>query len=131
MRQPARAKWRCHYARAFPMAGAVALVQKLAENEESVPHRLRDGKSCNLEKSMNKKGNQDVVITVAGNCEIHDVARDLKASGLEGAQVLDAIGVVTGSASPNSIAKLRKIHGVQDVSLDHKVDIGPPDAPVS
>jgi len=80
---------------------------------------------------MTKKGNQDVVITVAGNRQIHDVARDLAASGLEAAQVLDAIGVVTGSASPNSIAKLRKVHGVQDVSLDHRVDIGPPDAPVS
>ena len=80
---------------------------------------------------MEKNGDQDVVVTVAGNRHIHDVARDLKALGLKAAQVLDSIGVVTGSASPKSLAKLKKVRGVQDVSLDHKVDIGPPGAPVS
>jgi hypothetical protein len=42
-----------------------------------------------------------------------------------------AIGVVTGSALPASVAKMRKIPGVTDVSSDHPVDIGPPGAPVS
>jgi hypothetical protein len=80
---------------------------------------------------MTKKSNQAVVVTVAGDRPIHEVVRDLKASGLQAPQVLDAIGVVTGSAASNSIAKLKKVRGVQDVSLDHKVDIGPPGAPVS
>ena len=62
---------------------------------------------------------------------LRSVVRDLKTSGLEAVQVLDAIGVVTGSAAPGKIAKLKKVSGVQDVSLDHKVDIGPPGAPVS
>jgi hypothetical protein len=80
---------------------------------------------------MNKKQKQAVVITVSGDRPVHDVAGDLKASGLEAAQVLDAIGVVTGYAAPAHMAKLRKIRGVTDVSLDHPVDIGPPGAPVS
>jgi hypothetical protein len=80
---------------------------------------------------MAKKHNQPVVITVSGDREVHEVARDLKALGLEAPQVLEAIGVVTGSAPRSHIEKLRKVRGVQDVSLDHKVDIGPPDAPVS
>jgi hypothetical protein len=82
-------------------------------------------------RSQAKEQGQALVITVSGDRHIHDVARDLKASGLESAEVLDAIGVVTGSAAPKSIAKLKKVPGVQDVSEDHPVDIGPPGAPIS
>jgi hypothetical protein len=75
---------------------------------------------------MTKKSNQSLVVTLSGDRPMHDVLHDLKASGLQAPQALDAIGVVTGSAAPSSIAKLKKVRGVQDVSLDHKVDIGPP-----
>jgi hypothetical protein len=60
-----------------------------------------------------------------------DVTRDLKAEGFKVEQVLNEIGVVTGSAASSSAAKLRKVAGVTDVSADHPVDIGPPGAPVS
>jgi len=80
---------------------------------------------------MKKKNKQSLVITLSGDRHIHEVARDLKASGLEAPQVLDAIGVVTGSATPSDITKLRKVRGVKDVSPDHEVDIGPPGSPVS
>jgi hypothetical protein len=76
--------------------------------------------------SQAKPQSQSLVITLSGDRQIHEVARELKASGLESAQVLDTIGIVTGSAAPKSIAKLKKIRGVQDVSEDHPVDIGPP-----
>jgi hypothetical protein len=52
-------------------------------------------------------------------------------AGLEVEGVLDAIGIVTGRADANSIARLRKVRGVADVSPDYKVDIGPPGAPIS
>ncbi|QAU47326.1 hypothetical protein [Bradyrhizobium guangzhouense] len=78
-----------------------------------------------------KKPRQAVVVTLSGKRKIEEVARDLKAIGLDEAQSLDAIGVVTGATDPDKIAKLRKVPGVQDVSLDHKVDIGPPDGRVS
>jgi ribosomal protein S25 len=81
--------------------------------------------------SQAKQESQSVVVTVSGDRHIHEVARDLKASGLESAQVLDAINIVTGSVAPKSIEKLRKVRGVQDVSEDHPVSIGPPGAPIS
>ena len=80
---------------------------------------------------MTKKQKQAFVVTVSGDRPVHDVAHDLKASGFEVDQVMDAIGVVTGSAHATSLPKLRKIRGVQDVSADQPVDIGPPGAPVS
>jgi hypothetical protein len=78
-----------------------------------------------------KQQSKAFVITVSGDRRIHDVARDLTTTGFQVDQVLDEIGVVTGSAPPTSIAKLRKVRGVKDVSADHPVDIGPPGAPVS
>jgi hypothetical protein len=78
-----------------------------------------------------KKPRQAVVVTLSGERDIKEVTRDLKAIGLDGAETLEAIGVVTGAADPGNIAKLRKVAGVQDVSLDHQVDIGPPESDVS
>ena len=80
---------------------------------------------------MKKANRKDLVVTVSGDRHIHEVARDLKASGFEVNQVLDAIGVVTGSAPPAQVAKLRRVRGVKDVSADQPVDIGPPGAPIS
>jgi hypothetical protein len=77
---------------------------------------------------MAKKQKQAYVVTVSGDRPVHEVARDLKASGLEVDQVMDAIGVVTGSAESAKLAKLRKVKGVTDVSADQAVDIGPPGA---
>jgi hypothetical protein len=96
-----------------------------------VENAMKKKPSHAKKRSEAKPESQALVITVSGDRQIHDVARDLKASGLESAQVLDAIGVVTGSAAPKSIAKLKKVQGVTDVSEDHPVDIGPPGAPIS
>jgi hypothetical protein len=78
--------------------------------------------------TMKKTPTKDLVVTVSADRGIHEVARDLKATGFKVNQVLDAIGVVTGSAHSKSVAKLRKVRGVMDVSADHPVDIGPPGA---
>jgi hypothetical protein len=80
---------------------------------------------------MAKKPLQALVVTPSGDRALGDVVRDLKAAGFEVGQVMEAIGVVTGSAPSSDIAKLRKVRGVKDVSPDHAVDIGPPGAPVS
>ena len=80
---------------------------------------------------MAKKQKQAFVVTVSQDHGIQKVARELKAKGFEVDQVLDAIGVVTGSALPDDVAKMRKIPGVKDVSADHPVDIGPPGSPIS
>lgn len=80
---------------------------------------------------MAKKQKQAFVVTIAEDHGIQNVTRELKAKGFEVDQVMDAIGVVTGSALPGDVAKMRKIPGVKDVSADHPVDIGPPGSPIS
>jgi hypothetical protein len=80
---------------------------------------------------MTDKQKQGVVVTVSGDRKIEEVAHDLKAAGLEVGEVMETIGVVTGSAPAASLAKMRKVPGVTDVSPDHPIDIGPPGAPVS
>jgi hypothetical protein len=80
---------------------------------------------------MAKATKQSLIVTVSKDRNINNIARDLKAAGLEVVQKLDAIGIVTGKAHAKSVARLRKVSGVVDVSPDHKVDIGPPDAPIS
>jgi hypothetical protein len=81
--------------------------------------------------AMAKSAKQSLIVTVSKDRNVNDIVPGLKAAGLEVEGVLDAIGVITGRASAKSIAALRKVRGVADVSFDHKVDIGPPDAPIS
>lgn len=77
---------------------------------------------------MAKKAKQRLVVTVAPGRPIHEVTQDLKAAGFEVNEVLDTIGVVTGSAAHDNMSKLKSVRGVADVSPDHDVDIGPPGA---
>ena len=63
---------------------------------------------------MAKKQKQAFVVTVSGDHRIQKVAKELKAKGFEVDQVLDAIGVVTGSALPANVAKMREVPGVTD-----------------
>ena len=77
---------------------------------------------------MAKQAKQRLVVTVAPGRPIHEVTHDLKAAGFEVNEVLDTIGVVTGSAHPDQMPKLKSVRGVADVSPDHEVDIGPPGA---
>jgi hypothetical protein len=71
------------------------------------------------------------IVTVSGKRPIGEVKKDLAASGLDVEQVLEGIGSITGRAHPGSLRKLQSVTGVTDVSEDHSVNIGPPDAPVS
>ncbi|MDX6289406.1 MAG: hypothetical protein QOH42_1205 [Blastocatellia bacterium] len=63
--------------------------------------------------------------------KISDVRKKLTEAGFSVDQVLDEIGSITGTASDDVVEKLRKVEGVADVSPDHPIDIGPPDAPVT
>lgn len=69
-----------------------------------------------------------VIITLSGDRPIEDVAKDLSVAGLEGGQVLDEIGIITGSADDNMVPNLRKIRGIADISSDISIDVGPPDS---
>ena len=81
--------------------------------------------------SMADTTRRAVVVTLSGGRNVHEVARDLKAAGLEIDSILAEIGVVTGSAGAGQLRALREVRGVADVSPDHPVDIGPPGNPVS
>jgi hypothetical protein len=67
-------------------------------------------------------------ITTSGSHSIKQVAKELEKAGLRNHQVLDAIGVITGSADEDTIEKLRGIEGVADISSDVAIEIGPPDS---
>ena len=120
------AQWSGCCALAFLVMSADAIAQAQDGKIWALESAMKKQKSA-----MKKQSKQSLVVTLSGDRNIQDVVRDLKASGLQHLETLDAIEVVTGSAASNSIAKLRKVPGVKDVSQDHKVDIGPPDAPVT
>lgn len=71
------------------------------------------------------------IVTTSGGRSLKDVARDLEAAGFAIDEVLEAIGIITGSASDSVAEKLRAVPGVADVSPDQPIDIGPPDSPTT
>ena len=70
------------------------------------------------------------IVTTSGKHSLKDVKKGLTESGFAVDQVLDEIGIITGTSSDDDVEKLRKVKGVTDVSPDQEIDIGPPDAPV-
>jgi hypothetical protein len=71
------------------------------------------------------------IITASGERPLAEVADDLARAGLTVDAVLDAIGIITGSADAAATDALRDVPGVTDVSPDQAIDIGPPDAPAT
>lgn len=69
------------------------------------------------------------IFTTSDERPIRDIAKDLANGGLIGSQILEDIGVITGSAGDQVVAKLRNVRGVVDVSPDAPINIGPPDSP--
>jgi hypothetical protein len=74
----------------------------------------------------------DVVVTVADSQTDHmaDVVTRLRAAGLTAAQSLPSAGLVTGRISPQKVAALRQLAGVQAVEASGEVQLAPPDADV-
>ena len=70
------------------------------------------------------------IVTTSGKHSLKDVKKKLTESGFAVDQVLDEIGIITGTSSDDNVERLRKVAGVTDVSPDEPVDIGPPDSPI-
>jgi hypothetical protein len=70
------------------------------------------------------------IVTTTGKGSLKKIKKKLTESGFAVDQVLDEIGVITGTSSDDDVERLRSVDGVADVSPDEKVDIGPPDAPI-
>jgi hypothetical protein len=71
-----------------------------------------------------------VSVTVDDGHVIEEVAAGLRARGMEVAQVLDGIGVITGSAPAGAREALAGVAGVASVDEQLTHQLPPPDAPV-
>jgi len=58
------------------------------------------------------------------------VAATLRACGMQISQVLEAVGVITGSVPEDGVAELRNIHGVKSVDPAVDITIPSPDSPL-
>ncbi len=71
------------------------------------------------------------VVTPSGDRPINEVASAIAAAGFAIDQVLEVIGIITGSATDAVAEAVRAIPGVTDVSEDQPVQLDPPDSPTS
>lgn len=69
------------------------------------------------------------VITASADTPIEELSRALAKAGLLGIQVLDELGIITGTADENVVPQLRRVPGVIDISEDPTFDVGPPGSP--
>jgi hypothetical protein len=69
-------------------------------------------------------------VTVDDGHAIEEVAAGLRARGMEVAQVLEGIGVITGSAPDDARPALAAVEGVASVDEELTHRLPPPDAPV-
>ena len=69
-------------------------------------------------------------MTVGDGHAAEDVAERLRARGMEVAQVLDGIGVITGSAPDEVRADLAGVEGVASVDEQLTHQLPPPDSSV-
>ena len=69
-------------------------------------------------------------VTVDDGHAIDEVAAGLRARGMEVAQVLDGIGVITGSAPDDVRPALAAVEGVASVDEELTHRLPPPDAEV-
>jgi len=70
----------------------------------------------------------NVAVTLKPGADINTVAAALAQAGLVLESRLDAIGSITGKATPQVISRLRTVVGVDDVSELPQIQIAPPDS---
>jgi hypothetical protein len=63
-------------------------------------------------------------------CTVGDVAEALRAAGMQVDQVLDDIGMVTGSIDDDAEQSVRTVAGVPSVDRALGFQLPPPDAPI-
>ena len=71
-------------------------------------------------------GRTSWVVTLSDRRPLAAVRKDIEKAGFSIDQALEAIGVITGSCDEATASKVRSIDGVDDVSPDQRIDIGPP-----
>jgi hypothetical protein len=73
-----------------------------------------------------------IVVTVSEAAleRLREVEAALRGAGMDVEQVLDAIGAVTGFASPGQIEIIRRVPGVAAVEASREIRLPPPGSPV-
>jgi hypothetical protein len=75
---------------------------------------------------------EQVVISVADDqvSDMSAVVAALRHAGLHVDEVLDSVGVVTGTVDGDGLGSLSTVPGVAEVERSHVVEVPPPDSPV-
>lgn len=76
--------------------------------------------------------NVKVTVAIADTHLDHvlDVAQSLRAAGLKVDQIMDAIGVITGSCESGQVSDLSKVAGVARVEKAQEFKLPPPNSPI-
>lgn len=75
---------------------------------------------------------EQVVISIADD-QVDDmsaVVEALRHAGLRVDEVLDSVGVVTGTVDGDALGSLSAVPGVAEVERSHVFEVPPPDSPV-
>ena len=70
-----------------------------------------------------------LVVDDDGLQDLEGVLRRARRAGLRGAQVLESIGVITGTAAPDAMEPLSRIPGVRAAEVERTIQLPPPDQP--
>lgn len=84
-------------------------------------------------QAVSSGGPLEIVVTVAAShlAGMDAVASALIAHGLEDLQVLEAVGVITGSvAEASAMSALRDLDGVEAVEVSRSFRVSPPEDPL-
>lgn len=76
-------------------------------------------------------GRKRYVVTVGNDRPLAEVETGLRGAGLDIEQSLAEIGVVVGTADTSAEESIGRVDGVDDVSAEVAIDVGPPGAPDS
>jgi hypothetical protein len=61
--------------------------------------------------------------------DLDDVLRRASKAGLRDGQVLPAVGVITGTAHPDTLHELSQVPGIRAAEADRTIQLPPPDQP--
>jgi hypothetical protein len=70
-----------------------------------------------------------LVVDDDGLQDLDGVLRRARRAGLRGAQVLESIGVITGTAAPDAVEPLSRLPGVRAAEVERTIRLPPPDQP--
>ncbi len=70
-----------------------------------------------------------LVVDDDGLQDLDGVLRRARRAGLRGAQVLESIGVITGTAAPDAVEPLSRLRGVRAAEVERTIQLPPPDQP--